>query len=458
MRTPKAFGFRDQLGYMLGDFANGLFFSLTASYLTLFYVDIIGISAASVGTLLVVARCWDAINDPMIGGWIDRLKPSSDGKFKPWILRMAVPVVIFGMLSFTAIPSLLVAPMHVKLMYTYITYIGFGMSYTAINIPYGSMASVITDDEVERTTLSMFRSYGAVAASLFLNMIIPLLVFDENRVPQAKGFINVVIVLGILAVISYILCYKLSTERIQPVYTPSSKGDFIKTLKGIAMNKPLIIQMIAGMLSIGVFLISGTLAPYLFKDYFKNTQALVFNGLLAIGSMVIVSVFLKNLVARFGKKEVAIFGILLYAVCSFLFFLLPITNVYVYLTLMGIGICGLTCNTLLMWAFIPDCIDYQEYITHKREEGTIYAIYSFARKMGQAGAGLIGAYILIWVGYVAGQPEQSMETSLNIKRYVSLIPALCMLILGALLMFGYDLDKNKLIMIKEALRKRRETN
>ena len=454
--TTKAFGFKDQLGYLFGDFANGLFFSLTASYITLFYVDILGISAAAVGTLLVVSRIWDAINDPMIGGFIDGLKPTSTGKFRPWILRMAVPVVLFGMLSFSAFPALLAAPLHVRIIFAYITYIGFGMSYTAINIPYGSLASVMSDDEVERTSLSMFRSYGAVAASLVLNMIIPLLVFDENRIPQADGFLKAVLLLGVMSVITYFLCYKLTTERISTPYTGPKKINLLVTMKDVSKNRPLLLQMFSGMLSIGVFLVLGTLYPYLFKDYFQDTKALVFNGFLSIIAMVIVSFFLKQAVAKFGKKACAVTGLFVFSICSFLFFLLPITNVYHYFILMGIGTCGMTVSTLLTWAFVPDCIDNHEYITGKREEGTIYAIYSFSRKLGQAGAGFIGAYVLIWVNYVANQPTQTPETIQAIKVYVSLIPAAGTFILALVLMFFYNLDKDQVQHIKETLKTRRE--
>ena len=454
--TTKPFGFKDKIGYFCGDFANGLFFSLTASYLTLFYVDILGISAASVGLLLVLARVWDAINDPILGTWIDNQKPTPMGKFRPWILRMAIPVIIFGMLSFATFSSLLDAPLYIKLIYAYVTYIGFGMSYTAINIPYGSLASVISDNEIDRTSLSMFRSYGAVAASLTISMLIPIFVFDENRMPQAEGFFKVSVIFGILSMIFYTICYKLTTERIVNTYTGPKKIDLLVTMKDIFRNKPLLLQMFSGMTSIGVFLVLGTLGPYLFKDYFQNTNALVFNGLLGVIAMVIVSLFLKKLVAKFGKKSTAVGGLFIYSICSFLFFLLPITNVYHYFILMGIGMCGMTTNTLLTWAFIPDCIDNHEYLTGKREEGTIYAIYSFSRKIGQAAAGFFGAYVLIWVKYVANQPTQSIETVQAIKVYASLFPGIGTLIIAILLMLFYHLDKDQVQYISETLKKRRQ--
>ncbi|MGL4387848.1 MAG: MFS transporter [Brevinema sp.] len=460
MTKKQPFGFRDQLGYFFGDYANGLFFSLTASYLTLFYVDVLGISAASVGMLLLVARIWDAINDPVIGHWIDQ-RPSDPvhGKFRPWILYMAVPVVVLGVLSFTAVPALIVAPLHVKLIYAYITYIGFGMSYTAINIPYGSLASTMTDVETERTSLSIFRSYGGIAAGLTLSTLIPLIVFDHNQQPTGEGFIKVGIILGTISMICYFLCNKLTTERIlisrQESNEHHDKYTFTETLKGIVANRPLMIQMIVGMLSIGIFLVQSTLIPYLFKDFFQNAKALSFNGLLLISTTIVISIFMKPLVAKYGKKMVGVFGIGLYTLAWTVYLLSPFRNIVSYFIFSGIAQLGITCMTLITWAFIPDCIDYQEYVTGVREEGTIYAIYSFSRKLGQAAAGFLGSYALIFSGYIANQASQSPETLEKIFFLVRFIPAALGAILTVILYFGYNLNKNELAVITQSLREKR---
>ncbi|MGL5254573.1 MAG: MFS transporter [Brevinema sp.] len=458
IEKPK-FGFRDQLGYFFGDFANGMFFMLTASYLTLFYVDVLGLTAASVGILLLVARIWDAINDPIIGGWIDR-QPADlvKGKFRPWIIYMAIPVVIFGILTFFAVPALISAPIHVRLIYAYLTYIGFGMSYTAVNIPYGSLASTMTDVEAERATLSMFRSYGAIAAAFSLNTLLPFVVFDSNRRPTATGFIKLTVILGTIAIISYALCNKLTTERIIVPQKPGQQRKMSDTLKGISKNRPLIIQMLVGLIVIVLMLLQGSLAPYLFKDYFQNTGAIAINGLLMLVGTIVVSPFMKPAVAKFGKKMVSVVGLLVYIAAWIVYLVFPIKDVVTFFIIAGVGQIGLSCLSLITWAFIPDCIDYQEYVTGIREEGTIYAIYSFARKLGQAGTGFLGAYTLIWVGYVAGQEAQSPETLTNIRLYYGLIPVIIGSVLTAVLYFGYNLDKATLDKVTQILREKREQN
>ncbi|MGL4394494.1 MAG: MFS transporter [Brevinema sp.] len=461
MTTTRKFGFRDQLGYFFGDYANGLFFSLTASYLTLFYVDVLGISAASVGMLLLVARIWDAINDPLIGRWIDR-RPTDPvkGKFRPWILYMTFPVIIFGALSFTAFPLIVAAPLHVKLIYAYMTYIGFGVSYTAINIPYGSLASTMTDVETERTSLSIFRSYGALAAGLTLSTLIPMIVFDNNHRPTAEGFMKVVAILAVIASLSYFLCNRLTTERIiAPASADHSDQDKLSyTLKGLSANRPLLIQMLVGMLSIGIFLVQSSLLPYLFKDFFHNAKALSFNGLLLMGTTILVSLFMKPLVAKYGKKMVAVVGVGVYGITWVIYLLSPFRDILSYFIFSGIAQMGMTALTLVTWAFIPDCIDYQEYVTGVREEGTIYAIYSFSRKLGQAGAGFLGAYTLIYVGYVAEQVNQSPETIEQIFFLSRFIPAVFGILLTLILYFGYNLNKEDLEVVTKSLREKRTFN
>ena len=220
----RPFGTRDKIGYMFGDLGNTMFFGFIGSYLMLFYTDIVGISAAAVGTLLLVARIWDAINDPMIGTFIDSRPGSKKGKFKPYLWYFAIPVIISGILCFTT-PS--GASQGVKLAYAYVTYILFGMMYTCINIPYGSLSSVMTNDPVERTALSTFRSVGSLIGNLIIMAIVPVLVFT-NKVPTEKGFFVAAIVMGIIGLISYKSAHSLVTERIVHNNTKKEKIDFRK--------------------------------------------------------------------------------------------------------------------------------------------------------------------------------------------------------------------------------------
>ncbi len=209
--SVKPFGMNDKIGYGLGDFGNSLLFNFIGSYLLVFYTDAFGISAAAVGTLMMVSRIWDAINDPMMGVIVDKRKAGKNGKFRPYIKYAGLPLGIFTILTFLVIPNM---PEGMKLPYAYITYIGFGMAYTAINIPYGSLASVMTSDPVERTSLSTFRNLGSTLSIILLMGLTPKLIFEADNSVSVKGFLIAAVIYAIVANVCYQLTYKMTTERV----------------------------------------------------------------------------------------------------------------------------------------------------------------------------------------------------------------------------------------------------
>ncbi|MFH5186032.1 MFS transporter [Paenibacillus sp. TAB 01] len=174
---PTKFGIKDKIGYMFGDLGNDLFFALISGYLMLFYTDIYGISAATAGVILMVARILDALFDVAWGTYIDSRPAGAKGKFRPYLLFSALPVTIFGVLTFTWIP----ADGAWKVAVASAGYILWGLAYSTINIPYGSLASVMTSDPVERTSLSTFRTLGALLANVFILVAAPLIIFGPGR-------------------------------------------------------------------------------------------------------------------------------------------------------------------------------------------------------------------------------------------------------------------------------------
>ena len=241
--------FKDKFGYALGDMGGILSFSLVSSYLTMFYTDILGISAASITILMLVARIWDAVNDPMWGSFIDSRKPTKHGRFRPYILGASFPLAVGAFLMFFKIPGLSNSQ---YLIYAYITYIFYGMMYTGVNIPYGSLASAITDDEVERSSLSMWRSVGAGIGGLPAQILMPLVVFttvinadgssskvlDGNKLSLCVGAISV------LTIVLFIIHFRLTKERIQlPPTQKTSDYNLLKTIKVLAKNKPFVVYL-----------------------------------------------------------------------------------------------------------------------------------------------------------------------------------------------------------------------
>ena len=449
----KPFGNRDRFGYMFGDVGSSLLFNFIGSYLLVFYTDVLGISAAAVGTLMVVSRIWDAINDPMMGVIVDKSKPGKGGKFRPYIKYMALPMGLFTILTFTVIPGL---SEGMKLPYAYITYIGFGMAYTAINIPYGSLASVMTSDPVERTSLSTFRNLGALLANLLLMVVTPMLIFNADGAVSAQGFFKAAVIYAVVANIAYALTYKLTTERIQVATNESTeKVGLGQTLKMLLKNRPLIGIMVASLgVLVGMFLTSA-LQTYMFKDYFQNTSLITVSGLLGMASSFIIMPMTGKLVAKFGKKEVATYTLLITIAANAAMFFLPLKNVYLYIGLCFISSFGGGFFNMLVWALVGDCIDYQEYISGKRDEAVLYASYSLVRKLVQAIVGGISGFALAVIGYQSGAATQAPEVLAGIKNIATGVPFVAYTIGFLGMLFIYNLSKSKLEEITNELNARR---
>lgn len=328
----RPFGYKDKFGYLFGDFGNDFFFALVGSFLMVYYTDVFHINPAAVGGLFLLARLWDAIADVSWGRFVDTRKASKHGKFKPWIYRMSFPLVISGVLMFVYIPGM---SDGFYLAYAYVTYILWGTLYSTVNIPYGSMASVITADPVERTVLSTWRSLGATLAQLFVGVVGPLLLFVNNEANASRFFLGAVI-FGILSIASYMACYKLSLERVIPDMNEKPNTNLRKTLYGLLKNRPLIVFLIGSLIFLINLMLLGTVNTYLFKDYFGNAQLLSVFSLVQAAPIFIGMPLIKPLVAKFGKKKsplLAFYSQRSFTCCSISFRIFPLFNTWRFCSL-----------------------------------------------------------------------------------------------------------------------------
>ncbi|MDN3018848.1 MFS transporter [Paenibacillus sp. BSR1-1] len=435
----KPFGMKDKLGYLFGDFGNDFFFILVAAFLMVYYTDVYGLNPAFVGTLFLIARLWDAVADVSWGRFIDTRRAGKNGKFRPWIFRMSFPLVITGVLMFVHIPGMSTGFYEA---YAFVTYILWGTLYSTVNIPYGSMASVITSDPVERTSLSSFRTLGGNLAGLIINVVGPMILFVNNKA-DANHFLLGAIIFGVLSIACYMACYKLSVERIAMDETEKPKVKLGQTIKGLGKNKPLLWILIASLTFMVCFMLIGTVNVYLFKDYFGNAKALSMVGLIQSVAVFVGMPLIKPLVAKFGKKEVASAGILLAAVVYGALYFLPSLSANQFIGILSIAMFGYGIFNLVVWAFVTDVIDYHEYLTGLREDGTVYSIYSFARKVGQAIAGGLGGYAIAAVGYNATLKAQSQSTLDGIHTLGTLVPFIVLIVIFLILVFLYPLNKVK---------------
>lgn len=456
----KPFGIKDKLGYMFGDFGNDFFFMMASGYLMVFYTDILGIPGTLVGTLFLVSRFFDAFTDIGMGRIVDNAKLGPAGRYRPWIRRFTLPVIFAGLLLF--IPWVANLPYGVRVAYIFITYILWGsFCYTGINIPYGSMAAAMTDDPVHRSALSTFRSMGAALAGVFVNALTPLFVYDTdaagNQILNGNKLFIVALVFAVLALICYTLCYKFCTERIFIENDKSKKQSAGQLVAALLNNRALIAIIVAAIISLLSLLLVNTMNVYLFKDYFRNAAALSVAGLLGTAVTLILAPFSKVITEKIGKKEASAAGLLISSAVFALMFMVRITNPWVFCAFLLFGNLGSGIFQLMVWAFISDIIDYQTVQTGSNDGGTIYGIYSFARKVGQAFAGGLGGYVISAIGYqsaVAGQAVVQTESVTNaIYAVCTGVPAVGYLLIALVLIFWYPLSRKKMIEIREQLDK-----
>jgi len=447
----KSFNMGDKIGYALGDFGCAAFFAFVSSYLMVFYTDVLGISAAAVGTLFIVARIWDAINDPIMGALVDKVGTSKHGKFRPYVVKFGLPMVVVGILAFTAIPSL---PESMKLPYAYVTYILFGMLYTAVNIPYGSLASVMSNDPDERTALSTFRNIGSIGANLLVMFFVPKVIFNAQGAVTAEGFMTCAVVLAVISSISFFLNFRLTRERIIHKVNKNKKN-IGQTLKGLVKNRAFIgvalasFTMMAGMLTVSA------LNVFLFKDYFKAPKLTALGGMIGMLASFVIIPFAGVIVKKLGKKETSVLGALISSVTYVGMLFIPNLTAPVYIVLSFVAGLGTGLINTIIWALVGDAIDYQEYITGERNEGTVYSSYSLARKLAQAISGGIGGFALSILGYQSGVVEQSASVGVGIKNIAIGGAAIGYILTALILIFVYNLSKKKVAEMNKVLEERR---
>lgn len=459
-KKVRPFGWRDKLGYMFGDFGNDFTFIFASSFLMVFYTKVLGISMEIVGTLFIVARCIDAFTDVTMGRIVDRIPPAKDGRFRPWLRRMCGPVAIASFLMYQS--GMAEASMTVKVIYMFVTYILWGsVFYTSINIPYGSMASALSAEPDERAALSTFRSVGATLAGLVIGVLGPILVYttDEagNQVVEGGRFTAVAAVFSVCAVICYLLCYFMTTERVKVQPDPNAeKVSFGQTVKALVTNRALLGIIAAAILLLLASLMTQSINQYVFIDYFNSKEALSIMTVCGVLPMLLLAPFTVPLTKKFGKKEVGAVGCIIGGISSLLLFVLHVESAAVFIAISVVGYFGFGIFNLIIWAFITDVIDDQEVKTGKREDGTIYAAYSFARKIGQALSGGIGAYALGLVGYDSSVQVQTREVANGIYNVATLVPGILYIGVGLCLIFIYPLSKKKVEENIAILKERRQ--
>ena len=447
------------IGYALGDMGCVITFGTIGSFLQMFYTDILHISLAKITVLMLIARIWDAVNDPICGALIDSRKATRFGRFRPYVMWFSLPLAIVFILAFVKIPGL---SENGYLIYAYITYILYGMLYTCVNIPYGSMASAMTNDLTERSNLSVIRSLGAGFGSVPGQILLPLFVYSTavdgvTKVLNASKLLTGVILLAGFSIIVFFFFFKLTREYI-PAREHENRHDTFARLLELAKNRPFMMLCLSSMMLLAGSMYTQTIFNYLFKNYFEKPGMFALVTIFNYIPMLALMPFMGKLAKRFGKKEICAFGSLFAALSFLILYFVKTTNVYVFLAVILIGGFGLSFFTLEVWAMVTDVIDYNELKNNHRREATTYASFSFFRKLGQTLAGIGASIMLAVINYDTseGVVRQTDAVNKGIYDIATLVPFIMYLVMFLLLFIAYPLTRKKVEEQRKALDARQE--
>lgn len=446
-------GIKEGMGYMLGDAGNLFVLTYVSSFLKIFYTEVLKISTKKVANLFLFTRLWDAVNDPLWGAVVAKRKPGPSGKFRGYIKFIAIPLALSQLLCFFNVQRFTQNQTYL-LIFAYITYIAFGMLYTGMNVPFGSLASVITDDPDGRTLLSTFRTIGGGIGGAAPLLLAPYIIYDKiykadgtldhNEANGQKMFIFAVI-MAVCAIIFYLACYGTTKERVPSEAEP--KVDMKATYGGMLKSRPFIALAITGILISGQLQFA-SLNQYLYKNYFCNTNLSVIGTVANYLPMVIMIPIVPKLVKKFGKKEICSVGGLLAAIAAVATYVLKPSpdQAWLYMVLLFVIGFGYSFISITNWAVVADVIDYQEFTTHIRSESAIYAVYTFCRKLGQTAADYGGLTLLAKVGYDISMTSTGFVegVSQGILKVCTIIPAITYSLIFTLYQFAYPLTKEKL--------------
>lgn len=454
----RPFGRRDQFGYLCGSLANDFTFTLCSGFLMKFYTDVMDVSAAVIGLMMMLTQVIDAVTDIGMGTIVDRGVEGKDGKFRPWIRRIMGPVTLTSFLMYAV--WFRDMAMGFKVVWMFVTYILYcSIFYTAVDIPYGSLSAGMTQEPTERATLANARHIGGTLAMTGINVIIPMVVYysdsEGHQILSGTRMAIAAFVCSAAALVLYIVCYTCTTERVH-IPPTNEKFDIKKFAGSILLSRAmfgLVVFMLVRELTNTAF---HGMSGYIYPNYFANPAAQSLSGVLETVITLIMAAFLVQLAAKFGKREIVAYGSFFAAAVLLVAYFThthSVTVWLVYYTLisLGLGIFGIA------WALPTDIIDDIEVRTGTRADGTIFGVYSFSRKLGQAISSGIRGVMLTAIGYTAATAFNP-EVLDGIYNITCIVPMIGFAVNGAILLTIYPLSKKKVEENAEILRKRHENS
>ncbi len=451
----RKFGIRDSIAYALGDLGCNMSFALKGT-MAIFWTQFMKMDLWY-ALLLIVVQVWDAINDPLIGSIIDADNHQyKRNKFLTYIWAGSIGLIVGGACCFLPFPN---APVWAKVIIFIAGYVVWDAFYTVANVPYGSLLSLISNDVKDRASLSAWRSVGSIFGNMLPMVILPFIIYDSNNNLIGERVFIAALIMGVLGFICFQIMIRNTEIRVEiPVQLNEEKPKFnvFKAIGNFAKNRPAIGATVAAM---GMFIGmqgAATAVTVIFQSYFKNVQISGIVQLFAMIPIVVFTPLARPMVAKFGKKELATFGSIVSIVAGLgLFVTFPNNtglDLVIYIVCQLIFALGLGIYSTVSWAMMGDAIDYNEWKTGKREEGTVYSLHSFFRKLAQGIGPSLVLIVMVALGYVgADEGNQAWEVAVRMRYLVAgtyLFSAILQFIgLGVI----YNLDKKTMIQMNKEL-------
>jgi len=456
----RKFGMLDNWAYAAGDFGCNMSFALKGT-MAIFWTQFMGMDLWY-SLLLIIVQVWDAINDPLIGSMIDADKRQyKRNKFLQYIWFGSIGLIVGGACCFLPFPN---APVWAKFVIFIAGYVVWDAFYTVANVPYGSLLGLISDNEGDRASLSAFRSVGSLVGNMAPMVILPMIIYDANNQLVGERVFFAALLMGFLGFLCFQFMIKNTVIRVDTDVELSEepvKFNVVKAMSNFLKNRPAVGATIAAM---GMFLGqqgAATAVTVMFQSYFKNAQI---SGLVSMFAMIPIILFTplaRKMVNKYGKKELATVGAICSMVACFLMLVLPITpdgkGLVIYVVCQLINSLGMGIYSTVSWAMMGDAIDYNEWKTGNREEGTVYALHSFFRKLAQGVGPALALVVMTALGYVGTLgADQSPETALNMRYLVAALYLLSAVMQFVGLGLIFNLNKKNLATMQAELKARHE--